>query len=166
MVNYIYVTERPGTVLDTQAWSKGESHYLQRLIGTGFYKTLYICNDGMVKFYYDENEVKQFEKMLEEVDEDFFNMICTDFMILCDKVPDMIENATGEEKLQLFSEMIPALTIFYEFDNYPDYMNDSMKRRLMRVRENSESKPYELLNDVKLGVHKDFIIYRGMLYLK
>lgn len=163
-MNYIYATQREGGLLDIKAWYKGESDYLKELIGAGFYHTIYLCEDGIVKFYCREDEIKEFEKALEQVDEKEFNNICDDFLILCGKIPDC---RTDEEKLELFAQMIPALTIFFEFDEYPEYMDDfSTFKRLLRVREATESKSYELLYGVGDNEPKDFILYKGEVYLK
>lgn len=161
--NYIYGTQRQGGLLDNKAWYKGESEYLKKLIGAGFYNSLYICEDGLVISYYLEDEIKKFDEALEQMSEAKFNNVCDDFMQLINKMSDC---KTDKEKLELFSKMTPALTIFFEFDNCPEYMNEDMARRLMRVRTNTESKPYEFLKNVGDNEPKDFILYKGKVYLK
>jgi len=164
-MNYQYSTQRQGDLLSTKAWYKGESVYLKQILGVGFQDTLFICEDNIVSFYYNPKEIKAFESALEElVGEEEFDDLCDNFIRLCNSIPNM---KTDEEKLELFSKMIPALTIFNEFDEYPEYMESfGMQKRLLRVREATQSKSYELLKDVGSNEPKDFILYKGEVYLK
>lgn len=164
-MNYLYATQRQGNLEDTKAWQKGESHYLKMMLGVGFYDTLYICENNIVSFYYNEKEIKAFENALEVlVGEEKFNDLCNNFMKLCNSIPNM---KTDEDKLDLFSRMIPALTIFDEFDSYPDYMGTfGMQRRLLRVREATHNLSYEFLKGVGTKEPKNFILYKGEAYLK
>ncbi|MFH1918064.1 MAG: hypothetical protein ABIJ14_03120 [Nanoarchaeota archaeon] len=160
-MGYIKSVTRFCSLSEIQAWHIGESEHLTELIGAGFKNTLFVSNNGRVKFYYDSEEIKKFEEALERIDEERFGEICTDFMLLVDKIPYCENN---EEKLELFSKMIPALTVFSEFDEYPEYMDETISRRLMRVRINTESKPYELLEDIGKDDIKDFIFHKGKIH--
>ena len=160
-MGYIKSVTRHCSLTEIKAWHIGESEHLAKLIGTGFKNTLFVSNNGRVEFYYDSEEVKKFEEVLDMVDEEKFGEICTDFMLLVDKIPNC---KNSEEKLELFSRMIPALTVFNEFDEYPEYMNETISKRLMRVRINTESKPYELLKDIGKEDIKDFIFHKGKVH--
>lgn len=144
-----------------KAWHIGESEHLKKVLGIGFENTLFISKNNLVDFYYHPNEAEEFEKELEKVGKEEFGEICTDFMLLIDEIQNC---ETDEQKLDLFAKMIPALTIFNEFDEYPEYMERDMERRLMRVRLYTESKPYELLKDIGKDDPKDFIYFKGRVY--
>jgi len=87
-----------------------------------------------VNFYYNQEEVEKFETALETlIGEEKFNDLCDRFMELIDKSDIRIR------------ELVPYLTIFNEFDEYPSYMEGGMERRLMRVRESTQGKIYDLI---------------------
>lgn len=146
-----------------KAWYIGEKDYLKKMLGVGFENTLYVSENYQVTFYYDAKEVKEFERALEEIREVEFGEICTDYMLMIEKIK---ECKTDEDKLLLSSKLVPALTIFSEFDEYPVYMEGDMARRLMRVRTSTEAKPYELLKDVGNNEPKDYILFKGEVYIK
>jgi|SRR3989344_3328613 len=158
---YIKSVTRFCSLSEIRAWHIGESKHLQEIIGVGFENTLFISEDGKVDFYYDCSEIEKFEKALEQIGEGEFGEICTNFAMLINEIPNC---ETDEQKLELFSKMIPALTIFCEFDEYPEYMERDMQRRLMRIRTHTESKPYELLNSVGKNDPKEFVYFRGKVY--
>lgn len=147
-----------------KAWYVGEKDYLKRVLGVGFENTIYVCENNQVTFYYEDIEVKKFEIVLETlIGEEEFNDIVDNYMMFIDEIPKC---KIDGEKLLLFSKLVPALTIFNEFDEYPEYMEEDMTRRLMRVRTSTEAKPYELLDGVGSKEPKDFILFKGEVYIK
>ncbi len=171
---FIKSVTRQFNVETIKAWYIGETRYLKSMLFTpynkfeGFNNTIYICKDGMVTFYYDSGEIKKFESALEELlDEETFGDICTNYMLLVDEIPNC---KTNEAKLELFSKMTPALTIFDEVDENPDWFEEKYRgdcqRRLMRVRAQTHEKADDLLVGVGSNEPKDWIYYGGKLYTK
>ncbi|MFH1787729.1 MAG: hypothetical protein ABH811_02990 [archaeon] len=82
-------------------WYHGESEGVKKMLGIGFYNTIYISQGGFVEFYYDEEEIKKFEEVLEKyLDKKTFNNLCDEFMRKIEK-PNL--------KIR---EIVPHLTIF------------------------------------------------------
>ena len=129
--------ENSNTIL---AWHKGEEKL-------GLKNSLFVCEDGVVTQYVDSEEGEKFYEMVKNLTEQEFNEICDEFF-------GAIENKD-------LAKMHEGLSIFDEIDNYPELANDDMKRRLMRIRESTESESYKL---VSKGGMKDFILYKGKLY--
>ncbi|MBS3084934.1 hypothetical protein J4411_03410 [Candidatus Pacearchaeota archaeon] len=145
-----------------KAWNIGEFKYLPKIIGAGFKNTIFVSNNGAVEFYYDSKEVEIFEKALEsEIGEKEFDKICTDFMFLIFRLKN---SHSDRERLKLFSKMVPALTIFNEFDEYPDYLEGEMGEALMKVRTATHSEPYDLLRNIGIEEPKNFIYFKGKVY--
>lgn len=120
-----------------EEWKIGEGDNLKKILGVGFYKTIFIKKGDWIEFYYENEEVKAFEKALSElIGEEEFNYLCDQFMKLID------------EQEILIRELVPYLTIFNEFEEYPEYMEGSMSRRLMRVRSSTEDKLYKLIKEL------------------
>ncbi len=109
---------------EKEEWLIGERNMEKSVLKFGFKKTKLIEDKGTTKFYYDEEELKEFQKAMERIGEKEFEDICDNFI-----------EKFGKVKLR---ELVLAYTIFDEFDNHPEYMNSGMSRRLMRVRETTE----------------------------
>lgn len=147
-----------------KAWYKGESIYLKNFLGTGFNKTIFISKNGAVDFYYDSKEVEVFEKALEsKIGEKEFEKLCQVFLILTEKLKKC---KIEKEKLEIFSKMVPALTVFNEFDEYQEYMEGNMGKTLFEVRSKTHAVPYEILKNVGNNKIKNFIYFEGKLYLE
>jgi len=60
----------------------------------------------------------------------------------------------------------PALTIFHEISNYPGYANDSMLRRLIRLRKTTEDFSYRLSERMKKNniYPKSYIYFQGKVF--
>ncbi|MCR4327172.1 MAG: hypothetical protein NUV46_01160 [Nanoarchaeota archaeon] len=159
---YSYEVTRFYNLDKIKAWYMGESEDLPKLIGTGFKKTIFVCKNGAVDFYYNSKEVEAFEKALEsKIGEKEFGKICANFILLVEK---MKKCKINKEKLKIFSKMVPALTLFNEFDEYPEYMEGNMKEMLFEVRSKTHAVPYELLRDVGLDKVQNFIYFEGRVY--
>jgi len=139
-----------------EEWKIGEGDYLRLILGVGFYNTIFIKEGDWINFYYNYSEVKEFEKALEEqIGEDEFNNLCDIFMELINK---------SDVKIR---ELVPYLTIFNEFDEYPEYMEGDMAKRLLRVRTSTESKVYDLMKgtnklEQEQAIEKEKIIEKEM----
>jgi len=150
---------------DIRAWYLGESDELKKWIGFGFYNTIFVVENNNVVVYYDKEECKEFEKVLDEkLDESLFDSLCDDFFKLIN------ESEKGEGKENLFNISVkcwPALNIFDVISRYPEYATETMLTRLMRVRKTTESFHYELAkkigSDDNLG---DYIFYGGQIIEK
>lgn len=126
----IKITRIGFTFDDADAWKKGEGDELKKWIGFGFYKTKFICKNGNVTAVYDNNEVKEFEKVLDDkLTEELFDRMCEEYF-----------KAIEEKNIV---KAWPMLTIFDELSKYPEYGNDYMLRRLMRIRESTQSVFYK-----------------------
>jgi len=134
------VTRIGETLNNVLAWSKGEEKL-------GLKNSLFICENGVVTQYCDGKEGEKFYEFIKNLTEEEFDNICDDFF-------EAIENKD-------LTKMHIALAVFDEIDNNPEIANLNILKRLKRVRESSERKPYELGESD--GV-KDFIIYKGKIY--
>ena len=148
---------------DTQAWHKGESTELEKKIGVGFYNHLFKSEKGMVTLYYDTKEANKFEQALDNVlDEKFFDKLCDEFLELIQTNP-----TTDKEIQDLQIKIWPALTIFDEISKYPEWATESMLRRLIRIRQNTEAFTYDLAKKATLqNTPKDYIYHKGQLIQK
>jgi len=133
---YIKSASRMYPIKAIKEWEIGEGDPLKEILGVGFYKTIFIKDGDNVNFYYNQEEVEKFETALETlIGEEEFNDLCDKFMELIDKSDVRIR------------ELVPYLTIFNEFDEYPSYMEGGMERRLRRVRESTQGKIYDLIKN-------------------
>ena len=125
------------------------------------------------------DKIKLFEDALEELlDEETFNDTCTNFMFLCNegrelnrlRAKEPCKDGIKQAKLELFSRMVPALTIFNEVDEYPEWFDErdraDCQRRLMRLRKTTESDSYNLVNGIGNNYPQNYIYYRGEVYIK
>jgi len=163
---FIRDATRELSLFDIKAWHQGHSSELQNLIGTGFFNHLFISEKGVVTLYYDNEEGEIFHSKLKELlnSDSFFDELCTDFFKLTEQINNVKSN---QEVHNLQVKMMPAITIFDEIDNYPEIASDSIKRRLMRVRTTTQEASYVLAKKANINNQpKDFIFFKGSLYLK
>jgi len=133
--------------IDVAAWKEGEGEELKRWIGFGFYKTKFIYNESSTIINYDEKECEVFGEVLDEkLTEELFNNICDRFFELIEESKSV---NTNNEIYKIMVKCWPMWTIFDELSKYPEYGNDNMIRRLIRVRKETESFSYELSSRIK-----------------
>ena len=111
-------------------WLIGESKELKKWIGFSFNKTQVKKIKDEVTFIYNLEEIKQFEKSLEEC----FDELLFDKM--CDRFFELMEEYNGDNKDSIERQMMPINTIFDELSKYPEWGNNRMMRRLNRIRTN------------------------------
>lgn len=154
---------RTSSLLGLKAWYEGESKELEKWLGFGFFNHIFVSRNGLMTLYYDVEEAKKFDEILEEkLTEELFNELCEHFFELIKKGDD---SNTNEEIYKLTVKLWPAYTIFDVLSKYPEFGNEDMIRRLIRIRETTESFAYELeskINDENMP--KDYIFYKGKLY--
>ncbi len=102
------------------AWATAEA-------SLGLNNSFFLIKDGMVTQYVDSDEAEVFHEFVKGLTEEEFNEICNNFFKAID----------NKDKIEMFK----ALTIFDEMDNY-SLGNETMKRRLMRVRESTHEISY------------------------
>lgn len=122
-----------------EAWAKGEETW-------GLKNSLFICKNGKVTQYCDGAEAENFHDNVKQLNQNTFNGICEAFFKAVEK-----KNLAG---------MHTGLAIFNEMDEF-NLGNDSMKRRLMRIRKSTEAEAYKFKEE---GL-KDFIYYGGKTYV-
>lgn len=166
----VYIKEiRKGlhySFFDVKAWYEGESDELKRILGFGFYNTIFVVKNRNVEFYYDEEECDRFYEILDEkLEEDFFNNLCDGFFELIEASNDAETNA---EIFEIMVKCWSALVIFNELSLYPEYGNDFMLRRLVRVRKTTEAFSYELSKRLNLKdeTPESYLFFRGELIEK
>lgn len=164
---YIEDISRLGcSFFDIKAWYEGESKELEKEIGFGFYNTIFEVNGGNVTLYYDERECENFYGVLgEKLTEDFFGGLCDNFFKLIEETKFVDSN---EKIFELMVKCWPALVIFEELSNYPEYGTDFMIRRLIRVRKSTESFIYELSKRLKLEMQtpENYLFFKGEIINK
>ncbi len=120
------------------SWAEGEKRF-------GLNKSLFICQEGIVTQYVDCNEAEAFHEFVKNLSEEEFNKICEKFFDAINK-KDM-------------KKMHEGLAIFDEMDNY-SLGTSSMKIRLLRIRNSTESKSYEFGK----GGKESFIYFEGQMF--
>lgn len=156
---------RECSLFDIKAWYEGEGGELEKLIGIGFFNHIFLSRDGIVTLYYDVEEADRFDEWLDEnFTEEFFNELCDNFWELTEKIYFIESN---EAVFELTVKMWPALLFFDEFSKYPEWGNDAMIRRLIRIRASTESASYKLANKVIIeDSPKDYILFKGKIYFQ
>lgn len=137
-----------------QEWHIGESQNLRFMLDIGFHNTIFISKNGTVEFYYSQKEIEKFEEALEKyLDEETFHGICNEFIRKINEQDVKIRN------------IVPHLTIFNEIDEYPEWIEEKYRddclRRLLRVRQSTESILYKLMQPSDT---KNFIYFQGKIY--
>lgn len=160
---YIKDVVRKLSLFDVKAWYEGESKEFEKWTGSGFYNTIFNSENGMVEVYYDKEEVDKFEKVLnEKLDEEFFDEICDDFFQLIEDAKEAVE------EMEIFDISIrawPALIIFDEISKYPEWATESMLRRLVRIRNATESFHYDLSKKVDHSKFaKNYVFFQGKVF--
>ena len=156
---------REMSLFDVRAWYKGESEEFKKWTGFGFLNTLFVSRNNLVTVYYDQEEVKKFNEVLDKkLDEEFFDNICNDFF-------ELIESAKGVEDgktiFDISTKCWPALMIFDEISKYPEWADENMLHRLTRVRQTTQDFYYNLSKKVNtLKMMKDYLFFKGELLRK
>lgn len=165
MKYYKDITRLDYSLFDVKAWHKGESDELKKLIDFGFYNTIFVSVNGNVTVYYEKEECDEFYEALDNLlEEEFFNEVCDSFVELTsiDKFPD-----NNDEIFELSVKLWPCMTVLDMVSRYPEYGNDSMIRRLMRLRKSTESFSYELASKVsEEDWPETYIFYKGEMIEK
>ncbi|MEK6906021.1 MAG: hypothetical protein AABW81_00175 [Nanoarchaeota archaeon] len=149
-------------LIDVMAWYEGESSELKKWLEFGFYNSFFVVENNNLEVYYDLEECEEFDKVLEEkLTEDFFNRLCDYFFELIEQS----KNAeTKDEIFKIIVKCWPALVIFEEISNYPEYASDSMLRRIIRLRKTTESFSYNLSKKVNSISDLDtYIFFKGKI---
>ncbi|HDZ61239.1 MAG TPA: hypothetical protein ENH46_06025 [Candidatus Pacearchaeota archaeon] len=110
--------------------------------------------------YYDEEECNEFYRVLDEkLTEDFFNELCDYFFELIEKGREV---KTKKDIFEIIVMSWPALVVFEEISNYPEYADEIMLRRLIRVRKTTESFIYDISKQVTHDFYSDtYIFFQG-----
>ncbi len=145
----INITRMDLTSFDIRAWKEGEGSELKKWIGFGFYKTKFVNNNGSTTIYYDKKECEEFDRVLDKkLTEELFNEMCDRFYEL---IEESENTKTDEDIYGITIKCWPIWTILDALSKYPEWGNGVMLRRLIRVREFTESFSYELSKKVKDG---------------
>lgn len=159
MKYYKDITRLSFNLFDVKAWHLGESDKLKDWINFGFYNTIFVSVNGNVTVYYEKEECDKFYEILDEIlDEELFNEVC-DYLVEL----TMLDVNGHDEVFELSSKLWPCMTILDMVSRYPEYGNDSMIRRLIRLRKNTESFSYDLTKDVSGDWPENYIFYKGEL---
>ena len=116
---------------DIRIWQKGEAR-LEYWIGVGM-NSKFERNGDKVVIYYKKKEGEKVHKAICKFLENDEN-----FDELCD---DFVQTILAIHQLR--AEMLPALIIFDEIDNYPEIASEYIKRRLLRIRASTHEESYK-----------------------
>ena len=141
--SFEYVTTRLNMTLGgALAWCKGEELL-------GLKNSLFICENGKLSQYVNEEEGDKFYNMVKNLTEDKFNKICDEFVESVEK-KDLIMMHKG-------------LAIFDELDNFPELVaTNDVLIRLKRIRKATHEEAYKIKTKDN---RKDFIIFKGKIYV-
>lgn len=121
-----------------ESWRIGESDELKKWIGFGFYKSKFTLKNRVLTIEYNDKEIIEFDKALEKyLDEELFDK-------MCDRFFKLIELSKTESNFEIEVKCMPILTIFDEISKYPQWANERMMRRLIRVRQSTHEFIYKL----------------------
>lgn len=131
---------------ELEAWKYGDDTGLKKWLGIGFESHKFEQGSDGVTLYYDEDEGAMFHKVLKQkLTDDFFDNLVGEYYTILEKM----ENTDAQEQLfELACNLWPILTIFDEMDNF-QLGNESIKRRLLKVREKTHFKVYDLMGKLK-----------------
>ena len=118
---------------DVAIWKKGCGEELQKVLGIGLHDLKFERDGTKVTMSYEKEEGNKVHEAIckfLEVDE-HFDELCDNFVWLIMK------------KHEIQAEMMVALIIFDEIDNYPEIASDYIKRRLMRIRTSTHEEAYK-----------------------
>ncbi|MBI4116123.1 hypothetical protein HY449_00080 [Candidatus Pacearchaeota archaeon] len=153
---------RQSTFIGLRAWHEGESKELEKWIGFGFFNHIFLFKNGMLTLFYDVEEGDKFHEVLKEkLKEDFFDRLCEHFFEFVKKGKTANSNS---EIYEILVRLWPAFTIFDELSKYPEIGNGYMIRRLIRLREHTESFSYELENRINEEEQKNCIFFQGKIF--
>jgi len=141
---YVYDCTKIGfTELEIKARKEGSGDELKKWLGVGMYKTKFIFNDGSVTSYNNLRECEELDNALnKKLTEELFNKMCDNYFELIEEY----KNAkTKEDIRKIMIKCWPMWIIFDILDNYPHFGTDSMLRRTMRIRTQTQDFYYKLL---------------------
>ena len=163
MVKYKKSVTRECSLFSVKTWYEGESTELKKWLDFGFFNHLFHSNKGKVILYYDVREGEEFERILnEKLTEEFFDNLCDYFFELIE-MKDLVK--TEKEIYELSVKSWPALTVFHEMSNYPEFGTENMIHRLIRVRKSTESFSYDIENKIDVSrFPEDYIFFRGKVF--
>jgi len=166
MDEYLEYGRKASCLNEIKAWNKGESETLEDLIGVGFYKHFFICEDGNISFFYSYAEWKKFHKKLREIlTNDFFDKVCGDYIVLISK----IKFVSSKRDIDNLSTKLWAIqSIFNEIDDRPKIANEYILDKLLEIRTATHTKHYELERKRKRSRNepKNYIYFKGKLYIE
>jgi hypothetical protein len=151
---------------DIKRWYEGELRGLGELINFGFENTFFLVEGGNVTSYYDLAECEKFYKNLDKtITEEFFNKMCDSFFEL---IEESKKTDNPEEIFNLMVALWARGAIFHELSNCPEYANDSMLRRLFRIRKSTESFSYDFSKKLnkEIVLPKNYIFFKGKVFEK
>jgi len=161
---YIKDISRLGcSFFDICVWYEGESDELKKVLGFGFFNTFFVVEEKNVTSYYNDEECTNFYLILDKkLTEEFFNETVERFFGLIE------ESKKAETKEEIFNLMVkfwPALAIFHEISNCPEYANEKMLERLFKIRKATESLNYHLSKKINFieNVPEKYIFFKGKI---
>lgn len=131
---------------ELEAWKYGDNSGLKKWLGVGFENHKFERGSNGVTLYYDEDEGEIFHEVLtQKLTDDFFDNLIGEYYVIL----ETMENTDDQEQLfKLVCKLWPILTIFDEMDNF-QLGNESIKRRLLKVREKTHFKVYDLMGKLR-----------------
>lgn len=162
MKEYIKNVIRKCSLFDVKTWYEGESVELEKWTGFGFYDSFFVSRNNMVTVYYNKKELDRFAVMLDEkLTDKFFDDLCDNFFELISEVDDV---ESEDDIFRISVQCWPALTFFDVISKYPDMATEDMVRRLIRIRQTTESFHYELSKKIKYNKSsEDYIFFKGKI---
>ncbi len=117
---------------DVAIWKKGSGEELMKVIGEGLFDLKFERDGTKVTISYEKEEGEKVHEAIKDfLTDEHFDELCDNFVWLIMK------------KQELQAEMMVALIIFDEIDNFPEIANDYIKRRLLRIRESTHEESYK-----------------------
>jgi hypothetical protein len=157
--------ERSCSLSDVKAWHLGESEELKKWLDFGFFNHIFVCKNKWMILYYDIKEGEKFHEALsKKLTEELFNELCDYFFELIERSDKL--NLT-EELFEIIVKSWPAFTIFDEISKYPELTNESMIRRLIRIRQTTHTFSYEISKKLELESEPlEYIFFKGRIIEK
>lgn len=116
---------------DIEIWKQGEEA-LSKMLGVEYASKFERMGEWVDVFYEEEQGKKVHQAICKFLKKD------NNFDNLCDNFVQLI---IAKQEIQ--AQMMVALIIFDEIDNFPDIASDYIKRRLMRIRTSTHEESYK-----------------------
>jgi len=163
MKRYKKCNSREGSLIDFQAWNKGDTQELKKWINWGYERHYFVNKNGIIDLFYEEKDGDEFyEIIIEKLKEkSFFDSLCNDYLDNIEKGEEIIlkEFLSKQEIIELHNLIVkcwPATSIFDLISNWPEISDDKIKEKVTAIRKEKSEFLYEASDKILKSISKLF----------